>query len=177
MMLEIQKKVGKMYHRVDPTFKRKLLESPGGETFKFCYQCGTCTATCPVARFTDVFRPNKVIHLAKLGIRNVVYSDAVWLCVNCYSCTERCPQGVKVADVMRALKNLAVADGVIPEFSKAFLTTILDTGWAYSIPASRIAKRASMGLPPLPKPFLEDLKKLAKMTEASKLLEQERDVE
>jgi len=158
-----------MYHRVDPEFKHKLLRVPGGETFKLCYQCGTCTATCPIARFTDVFRPNKVIHLAKLGIRNVVYSDAVWLCVNCYSCTELCPQGIKVADVMRALKNLAVREGYVPEFSREFITNILNTGLAYSIPSSRISGRGSLGLPPLPKTRLEDLKRLAEMAKISNL--------
>ena len=173
MELEIQRKVEKMYYRVDPKFKNKLLKSPGGETFKFCYQCGTCTATCPIARFTDIFRPNKIIHLAKLGVRNVVFSDAVWLCVNCYSCTERCPQGVRVADVMRALKNLAVEDGYIPDFSKAFLTTILETGWVYAIPASRMSKRESDGLPPLATPTIADIKKLAETTDVIKLLGKE----
>lgn len=167
--MEVQRTVKEMYHRVNPEFKHKLLKVPGGETFKFCYQCGTCTATCPIARFTDVFRPNKIIHLAKLGIKNVVYSDAVWLCVTCYSCTERCPQGVKVSDVMRALKNLAVEEGYNPEFSKGFFNNILSTGLAYSIPASRISSRESLGLPPLPKTKIEDLQKLAEMANIPKL--------
>lgn len=166
--MEIQRTVKDMYRRVDPKFKYKLLAAPGGETLKLCYQCGTCTATCPIARFTDVFRPNKVIHLAKLGIRNVVYSDAVWLCVNCYSCTERCPQGVKVADVMRVLKNLAVEEGVIPEYSRQFLINILQTGSVYAIPSSRISKRKALGLPPLPQTKVEDLKKLAELADISK---------
>jgi len=169
--MEIQRTVKDMYRRVDPTFKYKLLEAPGGETLKLCYQCGTCTATCPIARFTDVFRPNKVIHLAKLGIRNVVYSDAVWLCVNCYSCTERCPQGVKVADVMRVLKNLAVEEGVIPEYSRQFLANILQTGSVYTIPASRIAKRRAKGLPPLPQAKSDDLKKLAELVDIAKYVD------
>lgn len=166
--MEIQRTVKEMYHRVDPHFKHKLLQVPGGETFKFCYQCGTCTATCPVARFTDVFRPNKIIQLAKLGIRNVVFSDSVWLCVNCYSCTERCPQGVKVADVMRALKNVAVEEGHIPDFSRKFLENILKTGSVYSILKSRISRRKALGLPPIPKTKLEDLKRLAEVLELSK---------
>lgn len=169
--MEIQRTVKEMYYRVDPKFKYKVLKAPGGETFKFCYQCGTCTATCPVARFTDIFRPNKIIHLAKLGIRNVAYSNAVWLCVNCYACTERCPQGVKVADVMRLLKNLAVEDGYIPEFSKEFMKNILNTGFVYSIPASRIAKRVALDLPPPPQPKLADLKKLGEMVKISELIE------
>jgi len=170
--LEVQRTVKEMYLHVDPEFKYKLLKVPGGETFKLCYQCGTCTATCPVARFTENFRPNKIIHLAKLGIRNVIYNDAVWLCVNCYSCTERCPQEVKVADVMRALKNLAVMEGYIPDFLKGFITNILNTGSAYgAIPSSRISRRSSLGLPPLPKMKLEDLKKLAEITEIINLTE------
>ena len=167
--MEVPRTVKEMYHRVDPEFKHKVLKVPGGETLRFCYQCGTCTATCPIARFTDVYRPNKIIHLAKLGIRHVVYSDAVWLCVNCYSCTERCPQGVKVADVMRALKNLAVEEGYSPDFSKEFANNILNTGIAYSIPSSRLSKRGSVGLPPLPKTKLEDLKRFAEITGFSKL--------
>jgi heterodisulfide reductase subunit C len=171
--MDVPRTVKAMYRQVDPHFKHKLLQVPGGETFKLCYQCGTCTATCPVARFTDVFRPNKIIHLAKLGIRNVVYSDAVWLCVNCYSCTERCPQGVRVADVMRALKNLAVADGYLPDFSRAFLENVLNTGSVYAIPSSRLAQRKALGLPPLPPTKLEDMKKLAELTALTKYTQSE----
>lgn len=159
-----------MYLRVDPTFKHELSKIPGGETFKYCYQCGTCTATCPISRYTDVFRPNKIIQFAKLGIRNIVYSDAVWLCVNCFSCTERCPQGVKVADVMRALKNMSVKDGYIPDQSRSFLTNILTNGSVYTIPSSRIRRRDAIGLPPLPLTKVEDLQKLAEITKIVSLL-------
>ncbi len=170
--MEVQRTVKEMYLHVDPEFKHKLLKVQGGETFKLCYQCGTCTATCPVARFTDDYRPNKIIQLAKLGIRNVVYSNAVWLCVNCYSCTERCPQGVKVADVMRALKNLEIKEGHIPDFLMGFISNILNTGSAYGvIPSSRISRRGSLSLPPLPKIKLEDLKKLAETTEIMNIKE------
>jgi NADPH-dependent glutamate synthase beta subunit-like oxidoreductase/ferredoxin len=108
--------VKEMYHRVDPEFKHKLLEVVTGETLKLCYQCGTCTATCPVGHFVDVYRPNKILHLANLGIRNVPYGNAVFLCSACTSCTKRCPQGVKVHNVMHALKELSVADGHGEEF-------------------------------------------------------------
>jgi heterodisulfide reductase subunit C len=169
--MEIPRNIKETYLRVDPHFKYELLKVPGGETFKYCYQCGTCTATCPVARFTDVFRPNKIIHLAKLGIRRVVYSDAVWLCVNCYSCTERCPQGVKVADVMRALKNIAVEEGYIPDHSREFYLNIMKNGLVYTIPQSRISRRNALGLPPLPQTKIDDLQKLAEATNIPRLLE------
>jgi len=169
--MEIPRNIKETYLRVDPHFKHELLKVPGGETFKYCYQCGTCTATCPVARFTDVFRPNKIIHLAKLGIRRVIYSDAVWLCVNCYSCTERCPQGVKVADVMRALKNIAVEEGYLPDHSREFYMNIMKNGLVYTIPRSRILRRNALGLPPLPQTNIDDLQKLAEATNIPRLLE------
>lgn len=168
--METQTKVKDAHYRVDPKLKHKILSIAGGETLKFCYQCGTCTATCPISRFTDVFRPNKVIHLAKLGIKNV-FSDSVWLCVNCYSCTERCPQGVKVADVMRACKNLMFEEGYVPAFSKDFISNIVNTGLAYSIPSSRISRRGTFGLPPLPQTKLQDLKKLAEIAKVTKIME------
>ena len=116
------KRTVEMYQQVDPEFKHRLKEIFHGETFKFCYQCGTCTAVCPVACLLGVYRPNKIIHLAKLGIRNVAHSNAIWLCASCNLCTKNCPQGVKVKDVMHALKDLAIEDGYAPEFSKEFIT-------------------------------------------------------
>ncbi|MFH0897551.1 MAG: FAD-dependent oxidoreductase [Candidatus Bathyarchaeota archaeon] len=111
-------------HHVDPEFKHKLKKIFNGETFKFCYQCGTCTAVCPVARLLDFYRPNKIIHLAKLGIRNVTQGNAVWLCAACNLCTENCPQGVKVKDIMHALKDLGIEEGYTQESSKEFIMNV-----------------------------------------------------
>jgi formate dehydrogenase major subunit len=118
---------GATYHRVDPEFKHKLLKDVAGETLKLCYQCGTCTAGCPVAHFIDVYRPNKILHLAKLGIRDLPYSNAVLLCSSCTTCTKSCPQGVRVHSVMRALKNLAVEEGYARESLAVEFEKILET--------------------------------------------------
>ena len=171
-MAEAQSRATTHHYKIDPEFKHELMRVPGGETFKYCYQCGVCTATCPIARFTEVFRPNKIIHMAKLGIREVLKDDTVWLCVVCYSCREKCPQGVEVADVIRALKNMAVENGYVPAAFKEFACNILKTGLAYNVPESRIARRSTLGLPQLPKTNLEDLKKLAEVTHLRKVIEE-----
>lgn len=101
--------------RVDPKFKYKLLETIGGETFRYCFQCGTCTATCPASQFIELLRPDKIIHLALLGIRNNIYSNSFWLCAGCNACVQTCPQGVKIPEIMHALKSLAIKEGGIPE--------------------------------------------------------------
>lgn len=101
--------------RVDPKFKYKLLETIGDETFRYCFQCGTCTATCPASQFIELLRPDKIIHLALLGIRNNIYSNSFWLCAGCNACVKTCPQGVKIPEIMHALKSLAIKEGGIPE--------------------------------------------------------------
>ncbi|KYH42189.1 MAG: heterodisulfide reductase subunit C [Candidatus Bathyarchaeota archaeon B26-2] len=150
--------------RVDPNFKYEVMESPGGETLKVCFQCGTCTSSCPVARFTHSYRPRHLIRMAQLGLRNpVLSSDTLWLCAACFTCTDRCPQGVEVSSVLRVLRNLAVSKGFIPEAYKRMVETILSTGYAYRIPKIRFTKREALGLPPLPKGSVENLSKISKI--------------
>jgi len=97
---------------LDPKFKYDVAEFPGGENIKLCYACGTCTAGCPVSAVDDEFNPRKIIRQILLGMRKEVLSNPViWRCVQCYSCTSKCPQNVKFRDVMRALREMAVAEG------------------------------------------------------------------
>lgn len=97
---------------LDPKFKYEVAEFPGGENIKLCYACGTCTAGCPVSAVDDEFNPRKIIRQVLLGMRKeVLSSPVIWRCVQCYSCTSKCPQNVKFRDVMRALRQMAVAEG------------------------------------------------------------------
>lgn len=157
--------------RADPTFKYRVLKADGGESLKVCFQCGSCTSTCPIARFTKLFRPNKLIHMAKIGVADMLKSEGIWMCVSCYACTERCPQGLEVTEIIRVFKNLAFEEGYIPSHYKDLVTNIVNTGYAYPLSRSRLKKRESKGLPPLPNTHVKDLKKLAKAVDALKLVE------
>jgi heterodisulfide reductase subunit C len=151
--------------RVDPAFKREVMNEHDGETLKKCFQCGTCTSSCPTARFSDSYRPRTVLRMAQLGLRNkVLSSSALWLCTACFTCTDRCPQGVEVASVLRVLRNLAVKKGVVPQVFIELNSSINDTGYAYRIPDLRHRKRAEAGLPPLPKANCKDVSKLLELT-------------
>lgn len=99
-----------IYRRVDPEYKHKLHELHNGDTLRFCYQCGACTASCPLSQLIRVYRPNKILELAKLGIRNIPQSNAFVFCSACTQCTKGCPQGVRVHEIMHALKDLAIHD-------------------------------------------------------------------
>lgn len=155
----------------DPHFKHEVSKMHGGEKLKQCFQCGTCTSDCPIARFSDSYRPRTLIRMTLLGLKDrVLTSETLWLCAACFTCTDRCPQDVEVASVIRILRNTAVEKGYMPQIFKELGSSILETGVAYRIPDLRLKKRAQIGLPPLPKGNPEAMTKLAKATGFSKLL-------
>ena len=79
-------------------FRRRLMETPGAEKLMLCYQCGVCTADCPVAIRVEEFRPRKIARLAAYGQKDrLLGDDTVWLCAGCYTCYERCPEQVRVS--------------------------------------------------------------------------------
>jgi heterodisulfide reductase subunit C len=150
-MTEAEKKTIKA-SEMDPKFKYEISKMHGGEKLMRCFQCGTCTSDCPVARFSDTYRPRQIIRMTQLGLRNrVLSSDTLWLCAACFTCTDRCPQDVEVASVIRVLRNLAAEQGCVPQVFKEQCSCILESGYAYKIPELRVKKREQLGLPPLPK--------------------------
>jgi len=159
--------------RIDPKFRYEVIKVPGGENLLQCFQCGTCTSDCPIARFNEKYRPRKIIRMAQLGLKDkIVESDFLWLCASCFTCTDRCPQGVEVASVIRALKNIAAKEGYIPQIFKVQLANVIKTGYVYRIPESRIKRREALGLPPLPRGNSENIMKSIQKLEIMKILEE-----
>jgi len=105
-----------------------LLEEAGGGTFRLCYQCGVCTGTCPwnLVRKFDVRR---LIHQARLGLVDFEDED-VWTCVMCKLCADRCPQGVVMADIVRALRRTVTELGVakVPDSLRITIKNISAVG-------------------------------------------------
>ena len=146
---------------LDPEFKREISKVPGIEKIKLCFQCGTCTADCPIARFSEIYSPRKIMRMTQLGMKDrLLSSEALWLCAACFTCVDHCPQGVDIAGVVRTLRNMAVKEGIIPDVFRELINNILKTGYAYRIPELRLKKRAEKGLPPLPETNVEDVAKL-----------------
>jgi heterodisulfide reductase subunit C len=103
--------------------------------------------------------------MAILGLKNrVLNSDALWLCAVCFTCTDRCPQNIEVASIIRVFRNLAIENGYIPNVFKDQIAAVLDSGYAYKIPELRIKKRETQGLPPLSQCNTESLRKILKNT-------------
>jgi len=101
--------------------------------------------------------------MAQLGLKDrVLKSDTLWLCAACFTCTDRCPQDVEVANVIRVFRNMAAENGCVPQVFKEQAASLLESGYAYKIPELRVKKRESQGLPPLPKGNAERVQKVLK---------------
>jgi len=158
---------------MDPKFKYEISKIPGAENLMVCFQCGTCTADCPISRFSDFYRPRKIARMVQLGLKDRLLSDnALWLCSTCFTCVDHCPQDVEIAGIVRALRNLTVKrKGLVPLVFKELASSLLKTGYVYKIPESRHKRRELQGLPPLPKSNLEDVANIFAITGSSQILE------
>ena len=78
-----------------------------------------------------------------------------------------------IAGVIRALRNIAVREGIVPPVFRELTDNILKTGYAYRIPELRQKKRAERGLPPLPKANTDDIARLFDVLSVSKVTKKE----
>lgn len=105
------------------------IKEAGGEADKFCYQCGKCDTVCPWNRVRK-FPVRKIINQAKFGVVPFESED-LWLCTTCGNCVQRCPRGVEIIDVMRAMRRVLVPDGVVPTSIpnlRGFMTSLASVG-------------------------------------------------
>lgn len=85
-----------------------------GVDLKDCYQCGKCTAGCPLADGMDLM-PREVIRFLQLGAIDVVLSAKTpWICAQCVVCSSRCPQNVDICSTMRAVRLASKRAGYRP---------------------------------------------------------------
>ena len=133
---------------LDPNFKFIIAQEPGGEHIKKCFSCGTCTAGCPVREVTDTYNPRRIIRMALLGLKKeVLTSKFIWLCSSCYTCFERCPQDVKIPELMNAIKNIAVREGYLLPSMKMQLELLSSFGRLLEFTDFEKEKREEMDLP------------------------------
>jgi heterodisulfide reductase subunit C len=155
--------------KLDPNFKFEVTKVPGGQNIMRCFQCGTCNVGCPVREIEEKYNPRKIIRMVVLGMKErVLSSEFIWLCSACYTCQERCPQDVKISDVMNALKNLAVKEGQIHSSFAKRVELVGTQGRLFPISDFDNTKRKEMGLPQIP-PKNEEVQELFKLSRLSKL--------
>lgn len=97
-----------MSERVHPNLLLDLKEY-GAVGAEICFNCGTCTATCPLTDDEHPF-PRNMIRLAQLGLEDrLMASTDPWLCYYCGDCAESCPRQAEPGETMMALRRWLTA--------------------------------------------------------------------
>jgi len=146
-------------------FRRRVMETPGAEKLMRCYQCGTCTADCPIAKRVPEFRPRQIARLVMYGQRErLMEGDLLYLCAGCYTCYEHCPQQVHVSEIVSALRKISLQDGhLLPGF-KALMMGVAEMGYIYEIDEFENEMREDDDLTPAPTPDTDGIEAVMRAT-------------
>jgi quinone-modifying oxidoreductase subunit QmoC len=101
--------------RPDLDFKRAIIGLDAHD-LSACYQCGTCSAVCPISTADNPF-PRKEMVWVQWGLKERALANAsIWMCHQCGSCNTYCPRDAKPANVMAALRDYSIGHYAVPAF-------------------------------------------------------------
>src|SRR5262247_3771092 len=101
--------------RTDLEWKRQIIGLDAHD-LSVCYQCGTCTAVCPVSTADNPF-PRKEMVWVQWGMKEQALGNAsIWLCHQCGTCNAYCPRDAKPSNVMAALRDDSIGHYAVPAF-------------------------------------------------------------
>lgn len=103
-----------------------IIKEMGGETFKLCFQCGLCTATCPW-NTCRAFLPHKMFRQAQFGLA-ALEDEEWWLCTSCAACVRRCPRGVSIIDIMKAVRSIMMESQMMPASLRNVVASLASVG-------------------------------------------------
>jgi heterodisulfide reductase subunit C len=124
-----------IYHGMESVNKLKQIT---GVNVHECYQCGKCTAGCPVAERMDL-RPSVMMRMLQTNDPDledeILNSLSIWFCLTCETCYSRCPMEIDIPKVMDYLRERSYTEGKvhpkarnIVAFHQSFLSTVRKNG-------------------------------------------------
>jgi ferredoxin len=93
---------------VDPNLLPEL-QRYGAFDVAACFNCGNCTAVCPLTGDDATF-PRRIIRYAQVGMKEeLLSSKELWTCYYCGECSETCPRQAEPGEFMAAARRYAIA--------------------------------------------------------------------
>jgi heterodisulfide reductase subunit C len=122
----------------DSAFAEQVSEQSGVNVNR-CYQCLTCTLSCPSVFAMDYF-PHQLVRLVQLGAKaEVLRSATIWVCASCETCVTRCPNEIDIPRLMDTLRQMAMRENIsgkektAPVYHRAFLKSVRQLGKPYEL--------------------------------------------
>jgi heterodisulfide reductase subunit C len=113
---------------------------------------------------------HELMRMLLFGLKEVLETDMIWLCTTCYTCQERCPQGIDITDIIFGLKNMAFKKMITPSGYVAARKSLYESGRLYE-PTDW--EREDLELDDVPELNVEDTRKVLDKMGLMKLEEDE----
>ncbi len=122
-----------------PETLRDHLKAETGIDVRTCYQCGKCSAGCPMAEEMSL-RTHEIVRLfGDNRLERLLQDDSIWLCLSCETCSGRCPNACEPAQVIDHLREIAgqqrgaLGPRKVRAFHQAFLKQIYAHGRVFEL--------------------------------------------
>jgi heterodisulfide reductase subunit C len=108
--------------------------------------------------------------------RDILHDEDLWMCTTCYTCQERCPREIKIADTILAIRTIAVHEGIMLPAHRKVSQLVLEHGHAVPINDDVKEKREKLKMDPIPGTVhkypeaLADVQTLLRLCEFDKLV-------
>lgn len=116
-------------NREEQAAQAAAIAQKAGVALDECYQCGKCSAGCPMAHAMDLM-PRQIVHCLRTGQTDLVLrSKAIWLCATCHTCVERCPHSIDIPSLVEVSRQAAERQGIcavqeVGKFNNIFMENI-----------------------------------------------------
>ncbi len=124
---------------IDNALQRELKDNLGVD-IEMCLECGKCSGGCSNGHVFD-YTPRKIVQLVKMGDEETLTGmDALWICLSCQLCLDRCPSGIDIPRILDYLREKALKRGVratrpdVHLFMELMLEEVRDKGRVSEVP-------------------------------------------
>jgi Fe-S oxidoreductase len=115
----------------------EALVAMGAEKLNLCMQCGMCAGSCPWRIVDGPFNIRRLIRMAQLGVEGYESADILYGCTTCNKCVLRCPRGVTIIDIVKAMRAMIAETGAIPDVLRTITGSVHSKGNPWSEPPEK----------------------------------------